>query len=528
MNAHGSLHKQQLLALIIPILTIAISLAVTAPTSAQAKENQVPFGAAPSEIRQFLIKAEAADKIEDPLARCHAFPDLPGNKWPVGLAEAHCEFVYGPRITIADAKKLFESGELEKLDSLFAADLEKHFSKDNFSEVIHRDFEDFESNYEAGKFTMQWLEKAPDSAYALTARGSYYANMAWEARGTKYASDTADENLERMSEFASLAIEHFQRALKIEPRLLEAHARLINIAMVDSRPEVEAKAFRDAKRIDPACNQVSMYQLWALAPRWGGSYEEMVALSKELEPYLAQRPLLVNRMLSPVADRGDRLYATDQEEEAIKVLRPILPYTTNYEAFENTAQSMTILNKQEDRWHELMYYLEAGRFKTGKYHVNRKLGRLLLLHAKRPVWAMKYLKLAVKLGPDDAYSHYLLAASYLNSGNNKDAETHYLISMKTPKYRQDSMLELTSSYMRSNQPAKAFEQIQILNKEYPAFAEGWLYTGAILSDLKKPGANEAYRKFLETVDRSDPLMRERAEELERYLKDVRALPSSKK
>lgn len=509
-------------------MEIAVAFSMTGQAAAQTPANQVPYSTAPSEIRDFLIKAEAADKIDDPLARCHAFPDLPGNKWQEGLARAHCESSFGPRITIAKAREMFDRGELENLDALFAADLERHFSKENFSEVIHRDFDDFESNYEAGKFTKQWLEKAPESAYALAARATYYANMAWEARGGKYVSETARENLERMGEFASLAIEHYQRALKIEPRLLEAHAGLINIAMVDSRPDIEVKAFRDARRIDPACNEVYRHQLWALAPRWGGSYEEMAKVTKELEPYVAQRPLLANRIMSPLADRGDRLYGTDQEEEAIKVLLPILPYTTNHEAYENTAESMTVLNKQEDRWHELMYYLEAGRFETGKYHVNRKLGRLLLLHAKRPVWAMKYLKLAVKLGPDDAYSHYLLAASYLNSGNYKDAEMHYLISMKTPKYRQDSLLELSSAYMRSKQVQKAFEQIQILNKEYPAFAEGWLYTGAILSDLNKPGADEAYRKFLKTADRSDPRMREQAEELERYLKDARAIPPPKK
>ena len=60
-----------------------------AQTTQSASGGQAPFAKAPTEIRDFLIKAEAADKIEDPLARCLAFPDLPANKWPASLASAH-------------------------------------------------------------------------------------------------------------------------------------------------------------------------------------------------------------------------------------------------------------------------------------------------------------------------------------------------------------------------------------------------------------------------------------------------------
>jgi hypothetical protein len=50
------------------------------------------FKDVPEPWRDYLVKARTAERISDPLQRCLTFPDLPGNKWPVGHAQAHCRY----------------------------------------------------------------------------------------------------------------------------------------------------------------------------------------------------------------------------------------------------------------------------------------------------------------------------------------------------------------------------------------------------------------------------------------------------
>jgi uncharacterized protein (TIGR00266 family) len=83
---------------------------VVAPAGAQ------PYAQAPAGVREFLVAARAADLIADPLDRCLAFPDLPGNRWPMGLAKAHCEADFGPRITLARVRVLLDRDAIDEID----------------------------------------------------------------------------------------------------------------------------------------------------------------------------------------------------------------------------------------------------------------------------------------------------------------------------------------------------------------------------------------------------------------------------
>ena len=85
--------------------------------------------------------------------------------------------------------------------------------------------------------TAEWLKKAPGSAYANLARGAFYHGSAWKARGGKFSSETADENLRRMTGFVEQAIPYYENAISINPRLIPAYTALINLGMLDSGPD---------------------------------------------------------------------------------------------------------------------------------------------------------------------------------------------------------------------------------------------------------------------------------------------------
>jgi|GEM_PF-6906315 len=480
--------------------------------------NYMPFASATPEIREFLIKAEAADKITDPLARCLAFPDLPGNKWPQGLVKAHCDFYYGPRIKLAKAKQLFDAGELDKLDALYAADLERHFSKENFSEIIHADFYDFDNSSKSDSFTKQWLEKAPDSPYALTARAYYFREMARAARGAKWAADTPDENVDQMGKFVSLAEELFQRALKIEPRLMPAYSALISMGTMDSRLDLRRNAIRNAKKIDPLCSVAINFEMASLTPRWGGSYEAMAKLSEEIAPYSGQRPLLANSMVASTADASDILFRDKKYAEMIELLKPATQISTLPVLYRDLSKAMQKI-ETSSRPETLMYLLLASRFEAEEddSYFNTVRGWLILGESRQAEWAKKYLKLAVEKKPEDNFSRFQLAKASLFSGDFQSAETNYLITMKDPAYRQESLYDISTTYMRSKQPEKALVQVQVLNKEFPQYAQGWLFTSGVLRVLNKPGVNEAMQKFLDTADRSNPNVMKLVEQVQQQL-----------
>lgn len=503
----------------------ASAAATAAATSAPA---QVAFASAPAQMRDFLVQAEAADKLDDPLARCLAFPGFPHNQWPAGMAHAQCELVYGPRITLARAGGLLAQGKLAELDALYAADLERHFSESDFSEVIHRDFDDFDASYEAGRFTKEWLEKAPASAYALAARAAYYEAMSWQARGGAWARDTPDENLGRMGEFADLSMGLYARALKVEPRLMPAYAGLINLGGQHSNDILQGVALKAANAIDPACMSVMRVTMVGLEPRWGGNYPAMQRYADSLAPYVSRRPLLALFMPWPTVDAGNTLWRNDKYAEAIALLKPVMLQTSASKPFKDVGWSM--LETKADDWETLQVLLQAARFedKDDPAYVVRSLGRLLLLRAQQPAWATRYLKRAIEIAPDDAYAHYLLAASYLNSGRYPQAEPEYRIAMAgTDKIlHRDASHELVLTLLGGDQRAKARHEVEILNRDFPEYAQGWLDRATVLSRTgSNDGVLDALRQFVKVADRKDPAQRAQAESLERQLKDVAHAPA---
>lgn len=117
-----------------------------APVAAPALRFTLPDGKPSPEVLAFLDAAVAARAIADPLARCLAFPDLPGNQWPAGLAKAHCEYLYGERLTGEQIKARIDAGDFAALDARLAADLARHFDAGDFSEAIHRDYADIDGS----------------------------------------------------------------------------------------------------------------------------------------------------------------------------------------------------------------------------------------------------------------------------------------------------------------------------------------------------------------------------------------------
>jgi len=511
------------LALAVAALSFA-PCAFAAPASAPAPPR---YEQAPQPWRDFLVKARAADAIADPLQRCLAYPDVPGNQWPAQAAAQHCDWNFGPVPSLAQVRQLLDAKDVQGLEQRYAQLQALHQGHADFSERIHKAIDIFDSSYDAGSLSKRWLELAPDSPYALAARGTFYMHMGWAARGTKWMSETPKEQVEQMQAHFAKAVELLQAALKKEPRLMPAHAALVNIG---ANGELDEEAvFAAAVKADPGCTELMEERMRALEPRWGGSYEAMAALDHQLEPMLAMRPLLNLARADIFDDIHDVLTDADRHEEARAAVAPGLPLTTHPMVYEDMAESLSYKKDatEAERWQMLSYWVAASRFRPGKAWDARQRGRAFLLVANDAPAAAQSLEYAIAQEPGEAFGHYLYGATLGRLGRYDEAEREYLLAMKEPKEsgtHRDSLIELAELMVHAGSRAKARDYGIRALLEYPTEPRALFVHALTFGAVSTPAKDLrlAWEDFLAKVDASDPRWAQQVAFAHKQLDDLKA------
>lgn len=521
------------IAMLTLLLWPLIGWAQQQPPVIQAHAKPHAFKDVPQPWRDYLDQARSAEFEADPFKRCLAFPDIPGTHWPAGHAAAHCRYNFAHQPpSLAQIEALLDGGKVVELEALARASQQRHASRDDFSEDIHRLFSSkfFDASPQSDRVTAKWLQLAPGSAYANLARGNFLSAAAWEARGTKYASDTPRANLQRMSDLTGQAIPYLEKAASIDPTLMPAYTALINIATADSRDDVETEAFERAERIDPDCTQLAKVRMIALQPRWGGSYERMLWYANDLVAHQKSRPLLALNIEAPFADRANLLLADDQYTQAtLDGLELAIAIGSDEDVLHDAANAaLNTTDVKPDSWKAVAYLLQESRFRNGNAWADRNIAWMLV--RPDPEWSLRYSLKAVELEPDDAWGHYLLGAGYNNVGRNVDADREYAIAIKDPRQRQASLREVAEMWLftgfpgdastRSAGATRAKPYIDRLMTEYPTDGRAWVMK--FFEQLAEQNRVEesAIRATLKKVDRSDAWQARQADRLQGMLDQI--------
>lgn len=425
------------------------------------------FPGAPPDIREFMIKAKAASLIPGAYQRCLAFPDIPGNQWLRGLAHARCDMAFGPRVTGEDIAYHVRHGEFRDLDIAFSRDLARHFSNTDFSEVIHADYSDIGGDDRWEQITRGWLQLAPDSPYAQSARARYLLLAAIAARENKHFAEMSASQLHKMSAFAQEGIRLEKRALSAEPRLMPAFSDQINLALIERDRALVASAYQAAVALDPACKYVNDAAMLAVRPEWGGSYEQMFALAQHLLPQLARRPVLADTIAMPLQAKSAELYEAKRYPESAEVLKPAALHATDPDIFEGIAMALEESDGSAPFWPVIMYELEATRFEIPSEWLTFQLGMKMDGGRVDRQWGMSILQTAIEHRPNDATAHFLMAQDLLAEHRPADAKKHYLAILDSPMYRADALMALYGMERDQNNDAAAQGYADALAKEYP-------------------------------------------------------------
>lgn len=497
------------------------------------------FTAAPAPWRDYFIAVRGAQAIGDAMARCLAWPDLPGSRLPEGNVRAHCQYHYSPMPTPAEVEGHVDAGTLDALSALLERRFAAHHGAADPDESVHLFYNVFavlaRSDADAAdRITRRWLEAAPGSAHATLARARVLAEWGWKARGGKYASETRREQFAAMEAHFAEAVPLYLRAIELDPRLTDPYAGLITISMSGREGGLEDWALEQAGALVPGCQEVAAEYMKALQPKWGGSFDAMMAYVRLLEPAMASAPLLANQRAAPYAAIIDVQHrAGSYTAEAAAAIDDVVLRTTNDEMF-SLAAAVAFHRTDDspsDESRGVGYLLQRLRFNGLTAWELQKLSAYFV-RGGEPEWALAFASGAVELSPDSPVAHYHLADANFALRRYEEAERHYLVARAEPELAERALSEAINVWASAGIPHDALVDrvepyIDELLERFPENGRGRTFHVLRLG-VRGQLRDADIDAFLASADASDPVQATMVEALEemRALEGAAARPAA--
>ncbi|MGH8082380.1 MAG: hypothetical protein ACREP7_17520, partial [Lysobacter sp.] len=239
--------------------------------------------------------------------RCLKQPDLPGNQWPAGAAQARCALLRGPRMALpAVAAMLARPGGAKRLDAHYARAMKDHYEDPSQPEALALEYWLWDGSPEVGRVAERWLRQAPDSPYAMVALGNHLVARGLEIRGGRIAKDTPDSQMVGMEQLFQRARPMLKRAHNLQPKLTPACVSLYAIAFYTADITLSRAVVERCRATDPASWEMfSDRQWWAAAEGWG-SDRELGKTFDDIRALQGQHPLLASLAVEVEQARGFR------------------------------------------------------------------------------------------------------------------------------------------------------------------------------------------------------------------------------
>jgi tetratricopeptide (TPR) repeat protein len=447
----------------------------------------------PAEWAQYIAEVRKADAMEDGEARCKAYPDLPGNEWRPGAAQARCTLLRPAPWPLEEIGRLLSTSDgVDALERGFSALLDAHYKDQSQREQIFIAFSVFNESPQSGAISQRWLELAPNSAFANTAAGIHYGASGWEARGGEYAAKTPAEKFKRMEGLFAKAVPLYGRALEIEPRLSVACHRLIGIGM-QSSDALQNHALSHCTKVDPDSYYVTYEQFLAAQPKWGGSDEQMRWAVAYASARVERNPIL-GALLGEAAG-----YYPSMADDYDTVVDELTGAT-------RMAPSGTLMGHAgngywglEQPWPAMVYLSQATRFWPRDARLRYERAAVLFDWLEDPEWARSDLRIAIEEAPDNSRYLYLLGKVTEDLDGPLAARPYFKRAM-SGKRRQQAMERYCQTYMIPGaQLSDADNCTRELVIEFPLSGEGWRLRAWTLYEAGSLEVLDAVEQFARTA-----------------------------
>jgi tetratricopeptide (TPR) repeat protein len=172
----------------------------------------------------------------------------------------------------------------------------------------------------------EWVTRDPGSANARLARAAHLKAMGWKSRGTRYRSETSDEQIRRMAKYFDAATRDCQEALRIRPNDTVAYAMLQEMARARGAIGESRRLEAIQSRLYPHSFVARSVHMLNLVPRWGGSYRAMQLFAAEARSYSRENPKLVVLNGYVDWDRGSMAELNGDPESALRYYNRALSF----------------------------------------------------------------------------------------------------------------------------------------------------------------------------------------------------------
>jgi tetratricopeptide (TPR) repeat protein len=419
----------------------------------------------------------------------------------------------GPDATIALSqisilRQMFEEkrfGELnaalDKYQKAFEADYTREFALYDAYQI----FQVPKPNYEP--LLAQWIDQYPGDYQPYLAAAFYYYSKGWESRGKKFIANTTDAQIQGLHRNHSMAKERVARALEIHPRLMLAHNLLIGIHNASGSAYDEKRAIDKAIALFPQSYIIRSTAMWALQPRWGGSYQKMWSVAAEAQAYARQYPVLSALFGKVYQEKAHTCDLNEQYALALEDINKAIAYGDRsefyharakihgYDLHDYEAALEDIDYAIELRPTEYSYHLDRVRFYFAEKSFEKALDGLKTIDAIWPgnasaadwrSWASRELnqrgKRQFKTQPFDALGLFDLSLSFKR--NNPEAH-------KWKAY----------TYLGINQPDAAVES---LKKAIEAAPHDYATLQSAVVLLRMNGQSDAALNYINAFLASNP------------------------
>jgi tetratricopeptide (TPR) repeat protein len=212
------------------------------------------------------------------------------------------------------------SDHFQKLDVALTA-LQRRYERGSIDEVELRDAFNTLAVAEsalAPKYDV-WVEKYPRSYAARLAKAIYYRKVAQDRRGGDTIDNTSAKNIEGMEEALKVSLAESQTSIALTARPLLSYIQMIVSARLLGFPDHGRRFLDSAVKIAPRTAIARGSYLMNLAPRWGGSVQEMEGFVTECQSVGLSQPKM-NALKAIVAEEQgwEHLYV---DEDAVAAER---------------------------------------------------------------------------------------------------------------------------------------------------------------------------------------------------------------
>ncbi|MBF0330141.1 MAG: tetratricopeptide repeat protein [Nitrospirae bacterium] len=316
-------------------------------------------------------------------------------------------------------RKMLSNKDFEKLN-ITLADYQKAYEKDVRNEDDLLDaylaFSVNDLHYEA--LLNEWVKSHPNSYQSYLARASYFFNLGWKSRGTKWASETTDKQIEKMESYFSKANQDIEKVLIIKTDHIVPYYFLIHMYKASGGAGQVKAIVKKALEKCPDSFKIRSAYLLSITPRWGGTYEEMDEFATESQKSAFKNPRLKALKGYVFYDTGNMEKQSKNYGVALEFLNKALLFGDLALFYNERATIYEHLEKLDEALKDINLAIEMSSQNADFYSTRSRI----LSNKKMMQEALKDIEIANLLDPNDEYIIKLnkwIADKFMSSGHSK-------------------------------------------------------------------------------------------------------------